>query len=93
MNSRLIIFDEPTKGIDVGAKSEIYHMICEAAKRSVAVIMISSELTEVIGISDRILVMKDGYITADIPRAEATEPKILNYAMLDKKKNQEEVAG
>ncbi|WP_343277365.1 sugar ABC transporter ATP-binding protein, partial [Ligaoa zhengdingensis] len=93
MNPKLIIFDEPTKGIDVGAKSEIYHMICEAAKRGVAVIMISSELTEVIGISDRILVMKDGYITADIPRAEATEPKILSYAMLDKKKNQEEVAG
>ena len=56
MNPKLIIFDEPTKGIDVGAKSKIYHMICEAAKRGVAVIMIFSKLTEVIGISDRMLV-------------------------------------
>lgn len=85
MNPRLIIFDEPTKGIDVGAKSEIYAMICEAARNGVAVIMVSSELPEIIGISDRILVMKDGRIKADIPRTEATEPKILSYAMLDDK--------
>ncbi|MEM1484143.1 sugar ABC transporter ATP-binding protein [Oscillospiraceae bacterium PP1C4] len=86
MNPQLIIFDEPTKGIDVGAKSEIYNMICETAKKGVAVIMISSELPEIIGISDRILVMKDGYIKADIPRAEANEQNILSYAMLDQEK-------
>lgn len=92
MNPRLIIFDEPTKGIDVGAKSEIYQMICEAARKGVAVIMISSELPEIIGISDRIIVMKDGKIKAEIPRAEATEQKILSYAMLDDKKTGEEAA-
>ncbi|RPF47279.1 ribose transport system ATP-binding protein/L-arabinose transport system ATP-binding protein [Hydrogenoanaerobacterium saccharovorans] len=92
MNPQLIIFDEPTKGIDVGAKSEIYHMICEAARKGVAVIMISSELPEVIGISDRILVMKDGKIKADIPRKDATEQLILSYAMLDEKENEKEAA-
>lgn len=88
MNPQLIIFDEPTKGIDVGAKSEIYHMICEAARKGVAVIMISSELPEIIGISDRILVMKDGRIKADIPRKDATEQLILSYAMLDENKKE-----
>ncbi len=82
MDPKVIIFDEPTKGIDVGAKSEIYNMICEAAKKGVAVIMISSELPEVIGVSDRILVLKDGKITADIKREDATEEEILRYAML-----------
>ncbi|WP_312641230.1 sugar ABC transporter ATP-binding protein [Hydrogenoanaerobacterium sp.] len=92
MNPQLIIFDEPTKGIDVGAKSEIYQMICEAARKGVAVIMISSELPEVIGISDRIMVMKDGGIKAEIPRSEATEQLILSYAMLDENRNEKEAA-
>ncbi len=83
MNPKVLIFDEPTKGIDVGAKSEIYAMICEAAKRGMAVIMISSELPEIIGMSDRIIVLKDGKITAEINRNEATEERILGYAMLE----------
>ena len=90
MNPKLIILDEPTKGIDVGAKSEIYDMICEVAKQGVAVIMISSELPEIIGISDRILVLKDGRIKANILRKEATEQNILSFAMIDDHKSAEE---
>lgn len=85
LHPKVLIFDEPTKGIDVGAKSEIYSMICEAACRGVAIILISSELPEVIGISDRIVVLKDGSITAEIRREEATEPIILSHAMLESK--------
>lgn len=88
MNPDLIILDEPTKGIDVGAKSEIYAMVCEAACKGVAVILISSEMPEVIGLCDRIFVLKDGSITAEIPRSEATEEKILSYAMLEKERGE-----
>jgi ABC-type sugar transport system ATPase subunit len=84
MNPDVVIFDEPTKGIDVGAKSEIYQMICNAAKEGLAVILISSEITEIIGLSDRVLVMKDGKITAELTGKDATEDIILSYAMLDK---------
>lgn len=89
IHPQLIIFDEPTKGIDVGAKAEIYHMICETAKLGVAVILISSELTEVIGLSDRIIVMKDGSVTGEVTREEATEPLILSYAMVGKASREE----
>ena len=88
MNPDLIILDEPTKGIDVGAKSEIYAMICEAAGQGIAVLLISSEMPEVIGLSDRIYVLKDGRITAELSRAQATEEAILTYAMLDTKKGE-----
>ena len=90
MKPSVIIFDEPTKGIDVGAKSEIYNMICEVAKQGVAVILISSELPEVIGVSDRIIVLKDGGITAELPRGEATEQNVLSYAMIDEIKGEKE---
>ncbi len=89
MNPKLIIFDEPTKGIDVGAKSEIYSMICSIARNGVAVLFISSELPEVIGLSDRIIVLKDGRVTADIERQCATEQKILSCAMLENIKMEE----
>ncbi|WP_312641140.1 sugar ABC transporter ATP-binding protein [Hydrogenoanaerobacterium sp.] len=92
MTPKLIIFDEPTKGIDVGAKSEIYQMMCNAAKQGVAVIMISSELPEVIGISDRIIVLKDGEVRANIKREDATEQGILSFAMVDEHKIKKEVA-
>ena len=88
MNPELIILDEPTKGIDVGAKSEIYDMICKAACQGVSVLLISSEMSEVIGLSDRIYVLKDGQVTAELPREQATEEKILTYAMLDGKKDE-----
>lgn len=90
MKPKLIILDEPTKGIDVGAKSEIYNMICETAKQGVAVIMISSELPEIIGVSDSILVLKDGRIKAKIMREDATEQNILSFAMIDDEKSTQE---
>ena len=83
MKPDLIMLDEPTKGIDVGAKSEIYAMICKAACQGIGVLLISSEMPEVIGLCDRVFVLKDGRITAQLPRGEATEEKILTYAMLD----------
>ncbi len=63
---RILILDEPTRGVDVGAKSEIYHLIDEFAKRGIGILMISSELPEVIGVADRVLVMRDGRIVGEI---------------------------
>jgi ABC-type sugar transport system ATPase subunit len=82
LNPSVFILDEPTKGIDVGAKFEIYQMIYDLTDRGISVIVISSELPEVIGISDRILVMKDGEITAVVNKKDATEELLLNKAML-----------
>lgn len=84
---RVLILDEPTKGIDVGAKSEFYNLICEFAKQGIAVIMISSELPEVMGLSDRIIVMKGRRMVGEIPASEATEEKLLTMAMMEDKAN------
>ncbi|MFX5610684.1 ATP-binding cassette domain-containing protein, partial [Acinetobacter baumannii] len=70
---RLLILDEPTRGIDVGAKYEIYGIINELAAQGKAVIVISSELPEVIGLSDRIYTISEGRITAEVSRADATQ--------------------
>lgn len=77
---KVLIFDEPTRGIDVGAKAEIYKIMCELAGRGMAVIMISSELPEVLGMSDRILVMCGGKITGEMTREQATQERIMQYA-------------
>ncbi|MDD3251064.1 MAG: ATP-binding cassette domain-containing protein [Lachnospiraceae bacterium] len=81
-NPKVLILDEPTKGIDVGAKSEFYQMICEFAKQGLGVILVSSELPEVIGLSDRIIVMKSLEIAGEVSRAEATESKLLSLGMI-----------
>ena len=81
----VLILDEPTKGIDVGAKAEFYRIITDCAQRGMAVIVISSELPEIIGISDRIIVMRDGRISGQLMRDEFTEERILSYAMEEKK--------
>jgi ABC-type sugar transport system ATPase subunit len=81
MTTKLLILDEPTKGIDVGTKAEIYQLVCDFAKQGIAVIFISSEMTEVINIADNILVMHNGHITGRIAREEATEEKVLTLAM------------
>lgn len=81
-NPKVLILDEPTKGIDVGAKSEFYHMICSFAKQGLGVILISSELPEVIGLSDRIIVMKSLKISGEVTREEATESKLLSLGMI-----------
>ena len=80
-NSEVLIFDEPTKGIDVGAKEEIYNLMLELAGEGRGIIMISSEIPEVLGMSDRILVMKEGRITAEFDRENATQEKILEAAL------------
>lgn len=80
---QVLILDEPTKGIDVGAKSEFYKLICECVKQGIGVIVISSEMPEIIGLSDRIIVMKDGTITGEVMREDANEESILALAMLD----------
>lgn len=81
LNPRLLIFDEPTRGIDVGAKSEIYQLMREIADNGVAIIMISSDMEEILGESDRIAVMHEGAITGIIDRNEATEEAIMNLAV------------
>jgi rhamnose transport system ATP-binding protein len=76
---KLLIVDEPTRGIDVGTKSEVHRLLSELAGTGVAVLMISSELPEVLGMADRVLVVREGRITAELPRAEAT-PESVMYA-------------
>lgn len=85
-NPKVLILDEPTKGIDVGAKSEFYNMICEFAKKGLGVILISSELPEVIGLSDRIIVMKNLKISGEVMREEATEDRLLSLGMMGEEK-------
>ncbi len=80
-DAKVMIFDEPTRGIDVGAKVEIYNLINELAARGVGILMISSELSEVLGMSDRILVMREGHISGELKTAEATQTKIMSYAV------------
>ncbi|MFP3324005.1 sugar ABC transporter ATP-binding protein [Planococcus sp. SIMBA_160] len=76
----VLILDEPTRGVDVGAKKEIYSIINELAAKGVAILMISSELPEVIGMADRVLVMHEGKLTADVPKQEMTQETIMHYA-------------
>jgi ribose transport system ATP-binding protein len=81
LNPRLLIFDEPTRGIDVGAKAEIYQLMRSLAENGVAIIMISSDMEEVLGESDRIAVMHEGTITGILERAEASEEAIMKLAV------------
>ena len=79
----ILILDEPTKGIDVGEKAEISRMICDVAAQGVAVILVSSELPEIIGLSDRIVVMRNQRVAGELDGRTATEEQVLRYAMLD----------
>ena len=80
-DATVMIFDEPTKGIDIGAKADIYLLMEKMAEQGVAIIMVSSELTEVMGMSDRIIVMRDGEITGELAKEEFSEQNILNYTV------------
>ncbi len=80
---KVLILDEPTRGIDVGAKAEIYRLIDDLANEGLGIMFISSELPEILGLSDRIYVMQNGRITGELPGAKATEESILNLAMAD----------
>jgi len=81
-HARIMIFDEPTRGIDVGSKTEVFRLMSQLVKQGVGIIMISSELPEVMAIADRILVMCRGSITAELKRGEATQEDILRYAVI-----------
>ncbi len=78
---KVLILDEPTKGVDVGAKAAIYEIMGELAQQGYAIIMISSEMPEILGMCDRIVVMCEGRVTGELSRAEATQEKILELAM------------
>ena len=76
----IIIFDEPTRGIDVGAKQEIYMLMDELTKQGKAVIMISSDMEELLGMSDRIIVLSEGKQTGELKRGEFTQEAVMTYA-------------
>jgi len=80
--ANVLVFDEPTRGIDVGAKFEVHSQMLKLAENGAAILMISSELPEILGMSDRVLVMREGRLTANIPREEATQESILRFAMV-----------
>ncbi len=81
IGTRVFILDEPTRGIDVGSKAEIYQIMADLADQGVAILMISSELPEVLGMSDRVLVMREGRIAKELSRAEASEEVVMSYAV------------
>jgi ribose transport system ATP-binding protein len=80
-NAEIFLFDEPTRGIDVGAKVEVFQLMGQLLKRGAAIVMISSELPDILGMSDRILVMREGRVGGEFERQEATEEKILTCAL------------
>jgi L-arabinose transport system ATP-binding protein len=82
-NPRVLILDEPTRGVDVGAKAEIYHVINDLSAEGLAIVVISSELPEILALSDRVLVMRAGRISGELAREDATEERILALAMHD----------
>ncbi|MER2002188.1 MAG: sugar ABC transporter ATP-binding protein [Carnobacterium inhibens] len=80
IGSKVLILDEPTRGVDVGAKREIYQLMNELADRGVAIIMVSSDLPEILGVSDRVIVIHEGHVAGELTKAEATEEKIMKLA-------------
>ena len=76
----MIIFDEPTKGIDVGAKQEIYNLINALAARGKAIIMVSSDMEEILGMSDRIIVLHDGMVAGELQRSQFSQENVLQLA-------------
>lgn len=87
---KVIILDEPTKGIDIGAKSEIYHLINQLADKGTAIIMISSELPELLAMSDRLLVMAEGRVTGELSKEEAEEVRVMEMATVTFKREKKQ---
>jgi len=79
--SKILILDEPTKGVDVGSKAQMYEIMCELAAKGFGILLISSELPEVINMADNIIVMREGRVSTVIPRAEATQENVLSAGM------------
>jgi ABC-type sugar transport system ATPase subunit len=77
---KLLILAEPTRGIDVGSKSEIYRLMDEMAQRGLGIVFMSTEIPEILGIADRILVMREGHVVAEFDRREATQAKLVEAA-------------
>jgi ABC-type sugar transport system ATPase subunit/ribose/xylose/arabinose/galactoside ABC-type transport system permease subunit len=77
---RILLVDEPTRGIDVGAKAEVHHLLAELARQGCAILMISSDLPEVLAMSDRVLVMREGRLTGELSRDEATQERVMQLA-------------
>ena len=76
-NPKLLVIDEPTRGIDVGTKAEVHRLLGELAAQGLAILMISSELPEVLGMADRVLVMREGRLMRELSRADATQESIM----------------
>jgi len=79
--SKILVMDEPTKGVDVGSKAQIYQILCDLTAQGFGILMISSELPEVVSMADRVVVMREGRVSAIIPRGEATQESVLTAAM------------
>jgi inositol transport system ATP-binding protein len=79
-NPKILILDEPTRGIDVGSKAEIHSLICRLAKQGVSIILVSSEMPEILGISDRIIVVREGRLVFETVREEASQELLMKYA-------------
>ena len=77
----MLLLDEPTRGVDVGAKAEIYKIINDLASEGLSIIVVSSEMTELLGISDRILVMHEGYLSGELSMDQANEESIMKLAI------------
>ncbi|MBG99287.1 MAG: D-xylose ABC transporter ATP-binding protein [Solibacterales bacterium] len=82
-NAQLLLFDEPTRGIDVGAKAEVFSLMDELAKEGKGIVMVSSELPELLQVADRILVMRDGKIAAELPR-KTTQQEVMHHAVVER---------
>ncbi len=80
-NPEILLLDEPTRGVDVGAKAEIYKIINDLASEGMSIIVVSSEMTELLGISDRILVMHEGHLSGELSMNEASEETIMKLAI------------
>ncbi|TNH05900.1 sugar ABC transporter ATP-binding protein, partial [Testudinibacter sp. TR-2022] len=81
LEPEILLLDEPTRGIDVGAKKEIYHFMSDFAQRGKSIIMVSSELSEIIGMSDRVIVLKNGKINGVLTRGELTQATLMNLSV------------
>jgi inositol transport system ATP-binding protein len=82
LKPKLLIVDEPTRGIDIGAKAEVHQLLRELARNGTAVVVVSSELPEVLSLCDRIVTVKEGRITGELPARDATEEKLMKLMVL-----------
>lgn len=82
---KVLIVDEPTRGIDVGARMSVYEIIHELTQEGMGIVILTSDMLELIGLSDRILMFYEGHLTAEVPRAEATEERLMQAASGGKK--------